>query len=64
MSIDNVSPQEWDAYNKRRIQNLKDPDNYNEEGVSDQESINALDDKMETDILKDKEKFDEKSTGF
>ena len=24
-SIDDVSPQEWDAYNRRRINSLKDP---------------------------------------
>lgn len=51
MSIDNVSPQEWDAYNLRRINAMKDPNNYNANGETDQESINALDDKMETDIL-------------
>ena len=51
MSIDTVSPQEWDAYNHKRIQGLKDSSNYNKEGVTDQESINALDNKMETDML-------------
>ena len=51
MSIDSVSPQEWDAYNRRRINAMKDPDNYNENGETDQESINALDTKMETDIF-------------
>jgi hypothetical protein len=50
-SIDDVSPQEWDAYNRRRINAMKDPDNYNENGETDQESINALDTKMETDIF-------------
>tara|TARA_Y100001963_G_scaffold111580_1_gene154379 strand:- start:527 stop:997 length:471 start_codon:yes stop_codon:yes gene_type:complete len=50
-SIDDVSPQEWDAYNRKRIQSLKDPDNYNKNGMTDQESLNALDTKMETDIL-------------
>ena len=51
VSIDDVSPQEWDAYNRRRINAMKDPDNYNENGKTDQESINALDTKMETDIF-------------
>jgi hypothetical protein len=51
MSIDNVSPQEWDAYNRRRINAMKDPNNYNENGETDQESIDALDTKMETDIF-------------
>ena len=50
-SIDDVSPQEWDAYNRKRINAMKDPDNYNENGETDQESINALDTKMETDIF-------------
>ena len=50
-SIDDVSPQEWDAYNRRHIERLKDPDNYNKTGMTDQESLNALDTKMETDIL-------------
>ena len=50
-SIDDVSPQEWDAYNRKRIQGLKNPDNYNKGGMTDQESLNALDTKMETDIL-------------
>ena len=50
-SIDDVSPQEWDAYNRRRIKAMKDPDNYNENGETDQESIDALDTKMETDIF-------------
>jgi len=50
-TIDDVSPQEWDAYNHKRIQGLKDPDNYNKGGMTDQESLNALDTKMETDIL-------------
>ena len=50
-SIDNVSPQEWDAYNRRRINAMKDPNNYNENGETDQESINALDSKMETDVF-------------
>ena len=30
---------------------MKDPDNYNENGETDQESIDALDTKMETDII-------------
>ena len=30
---------------------MKDPDNYNENGETDQESIDALDTKMETDIF-------------
>ena len=51
MSIDNVSPQEWDAYNRKRINAMKDPDNYNKNGMTDQESLNALDTKMETDIF-------------
>ena len=51
VSIDEVSPQEWDAYNHRRIQGLKDPDNYNSNGQTDQENINSLDTKMETDIF-------------
>ena len=51
-SIDDVSPQEWDAYNRRHIERLKDSNNYNKEGMTDQESINALDNKMETDIFK------------
>ena len=42
-SIDDVSPQEWNAYNRKRINAMKDPDNYNENGKTDQESINALD---------------------
>ena len=50
-SIDDVSPQEWDAYNRRHIQSLKDSDNYNKTGLTDQESINALNEKMETDML-------------
>jgi len=50
-SIDDVSPQEWDAYNKRHIQSLKDSNNYNKKGLTDQESIDALDNKMETDML-------------
>jgi len=50
-SIDDVSPQEWDAYNKRHIQSLKDSNNYNKKGLTDQESIDALDTKMETDIF-------------
>ena len=50
-SIDDVSPQEWDAYNRRHIERLKDSNNYNKEGMTDQESINALDNKMETEIL-------------
>ena len=29
VSIDDVSPQEWDAYNRKRINSMKDPDNYN-----------------------------------
>ena len=57
MSIDNVSPQEWDAYNRRRIQAMKDPNNYNKEGMTDQESLNALDTKMETDISENNKKF-------
>lgn len=57
MSIDSVSPQEWDAYNHKRIQAMKDPDNYNKEGMTDQESLNALDNKMETDILENNKKF-------
>tara|TARA_R100000152_G_C6774803_1_gene202798 strand:+ start:712 stop:1167 length:456 start_codon:yes stop_codon:yes gene_type:complete len=51
MSIDDVSPQEWDAYNRKRINAMKDPNNYNKEGKTDQESIDALDTKMETDIF-------------
>jgi|TARA_Y100000361_G_C11063308_1_gene291653 hypothetical protein len=51
VSIDEVSPQEWDAYNHKRIQGLKDPDNYNSNGQTDQENINSLDTKMETDIF-------------
>ncbi len=51
VSIDEVSPQEWDAYNHKRIQRLKDPDNYNSNGQTDQENINSLDTKMETDIF-------------
>mgnify|MGYP003116690823 CR=1 FL=1 len=51
-SIDDVSPQEWDAYNRKRIQAMKDPDNYNKNGMTDKESIDALDTKMETDIFK------------
>jgi hypothetical protein len=51
VSIDEVSPQEWDAYNRKRINAMKDPNNYNENGKTDQESINALDTKMETDIF-------------
>ena len=50
-SIDDVSPQEWDAYNRKRIQAMKDPNNYNKNGETDQESIDALDTKMETDIF-------------
>jgi len=50
-SIDDVSPQEWDAYNKRHTQSLKDSNNYNKKGLTDQESIDALDNKMETDML-------------
>jgi len=50
-SIDDVSPQEWDAYNRKRIQDKKDPDNYNRKGLTDQESIDALDTKLETDIF-------------
>ena len=50
-SIDDVSPQEWDAYNRKRIQAMKDPNNYNKNGMTDQESLNALDTKMETDIF-------------
>ena len=57
MSIDNVSSQEWDAYNRRRIQAMKDPNNYNKEGMTDQESLNALDTKMETDISENNKKF-------
>ena len=57
MSIDSVSPQEWDAYNRRRINAMKDPDNYNENGETDQESINALDTKMETDIFEPNKKY-------
>ena len=57
-SIDDVSPQEWDAYNKRHIQSLKDSDNYNKKGLTDQESIDALDTKEETDIFKNNKKFD------
>ena len=56
-SIDDVSPQEWDAYNRRRINAMKDPDNYNENGETDQESINALDTKMETDIFEPNKKY-------
>ena len=52
MSIDSVSPQEWDAYNRKRINAMKDPNNYNTKGETDQESIDALDTKMETDIFK------------
>jgi hypothetical protein len=55
-SIDDVTPQEWDAYNRKRIQAMKDPNNYNKNGETDQESINALDTKMETDIF-EPEKF-------
>ena len=51
MSIDTVSPQEWDAYNHKRINAMKDPNNYNKKGKTDQESIDALDTKMETDIF-------------
>ena len=50
-SIDDVTPQEWDAYNRKRINAMKDPNNYNKKGETDQESINALDTKMETDIF-------------
>ena len=50
-SIDDVSTQEWDAYNRRRSNSMKDRDNYNENGETDQESIDALDTKMETDIF-------------
>ena len=50
-SIDDVTPEEWDAYNRKRIQAMKDPNNYNTNGETDQESINALDNKMETYIL-------------
>ena len=56
-SIDDVSPQEWDAYNRKRINARKDPDNYNENGETDQESINALDTKMETDIFEPNKKY-------
>tara|TARA_R100001129_G_scaffold124893_1_gene87292 strand:+ start:1865 stop:2323 length:459 start_codon:yes stop_codon:yes gene_type:complete len=56
-SIDDVSPQEWDAYNRKRINAMKDPDNYNENGETDQESINALDTKMETDIFEPNKKY-------
>ena len=41
-----------DAYNRKRIQAMKDPNNYNTNGETDQESIDALDTKMETDIFK------------
>jgi transcriptional regulator of acetoin/glycerol metabolism len=51
VSIDEVSPQEWDAYNRKRINAMKDPNNYNKKGETDQESIDALDTKMETDIF-------------
>ena len=51
-SIDDVTPEEWDAYNRKRIQAMKDPNNYNKNGETDQESIDALDTKMETDIFK------------
>ena len=51
-SIDDVTPEEWDAYNRKRIQAMKDPNNYNTNGETDQESIDALDTKMETDIFK------------
>jgi hypothetical protein len=56
-SIDDVSPQEWDAYNRKRINSMKDPDNYNRNGKTDQESINALDTKMETDIFEPDKKY-------
>ena len=57
MSIDSVSPQEWDAYNRKRINAMKDPNNYNTKGETDQESIDALDTKMETDIFENNKKF-------
>jgi len=56
-SIDDVSPQEWDAYNRKRIQRMKDPDNYNKEGMTDQDSLNALDEKMETDLFKSNKSY-------
>ena len=56
MSIDTVSPQEWNAYNHKRINVMKDPNNYNKEGKTDQESIDALDTKMETDMLESYER--------
>lgn len=55
-SIDDVAPQEWDAYNRRHIERLKDSTNYNKKGMTDQESINALDNKMETDMLESYER--------
>ena len=36
-SIDDVSPQEWDAYNRRRINGLKDPSLKNPKGMTDQD---------------------------
>ena len=40
VSIDDVSPQEWDAYNRRRINGLKDPSLKNPKGMTDQDVEN------------------------
>ena len=40
VSIDDVSPQEWDAYNRRRIEGLKDPSLKNPKGMTDQDVEN------------------------
>ena len=39
-SIDDVSPQEWDAYNRRRINGLKDPSLKNPKAMTDQDVEN------------------------
>ena len=40
VSIDDVSPQEWDAYNRRRIEGLKAPSLKNPKGMTDQDVEN------------------------
>ena len=40
VSIDDVSPQEWDAYNRKRIEGLKDPSLKNPKGMTDQDVEN------------------------
>tara|TARA_R110002020_G_scaffold335736_7_gene550928 strand:+ start:6069 stop:6527 length:459 start_codon:yes stop_codon:yes gene_type:complete len=54
MSIDNVSPQEWDAYNKRYIQRKKDSTLKNPPGMSDQD---VMDEMMGKDRLSSSSKY-------